>query len=149
MIVVQTASKQADQQVKKGVKRSSTALEIIHSDVYCPNMDAYGQKYFITFRDDYLRYMYLYMLHNKSEALEVFKVFKAEVEKQYEKQIKIVRSDRGSEYYGRYTEDGQVQGPFCKVSSTKWNCCPIYYAWFSGSEWCSRKKKLNIIGHGV
>lgn len=29
--------------------------------------------------------MYLYLLHNKSEALEAFKTFKAEVEKQYEK----------------------------------------------------------------
>ena len=75
-------------------------------------MDAYGQKYFITFIDDYSRYMYLYMLHNKSEALEAFKVFKDEVEKQYEKQIRIVRTDRGGKYYGRYTEDGQEQGPF-------------------------------------
>ena len=48
-------------------------------------MDTYGQKYFITFIDDYSRYMYLYMLHNKREALEAFKVFKAEVEKQCEK----------------------------------------------------------------
>ena len=44
--------------------------------------------------------------------LDVFKIFKAEVEKQCNKQIKIVRSDRGGEYYGRYTEDGQAPGPF-------------------------------------
>ena len=54
-------------------------------------MDAYGQKYFITFIDDYSRYMYLYMLHNKNEALDAFEVFKDEVEKQVGKQIKIVR----------------------------------------------------------
>ena len=71
-------------------------------------MDAYGQKYFITFIDDYSRYMYLYMLHNKSESLEVFTVLKAEVEKQCEKWIKIVRTDRNGEYYGRYTKDGQA-----------------------------------------
>ena len=58
--------------------------------------------------------MYLYILHNKNEALDAFKVFKAEVEKQYGKQIKIVRSDRGREYYGRYLEDGQAPGPFAK-----------------------------------
>ncbi|WKA11122.1 hypothetical protein VitviT2T_028652 [Vitis vinifera] len=58
--------------------------------------------------------MYLYILHNKHEALDAFKVFKAEVEKQYGKQIKIVRSDRGGEYYGRYLEDGQSPGPFAK-----------------------------------
>ena len=77
-------------------------------------MDSHGQKYFISFIDDYSRYMYLYMLHKKSEALDAFKIFKAEVEKQCGKQIKIVRSDRGGEYYGRYTEDGQALGPFIK-----------------------------------
>ena len=56
-------------------------------------MDASSPKYFITFIDDYSQYMYLYLLHSKDEALDVFKVFKAEVEKQCEKQIKIVRSD--------------------------------------------------------
>ncbi|KAL6347692.1 hypothetical protein AAG906_026221 [Vitis piasezkii] len=40
-------------------------------------------------------------------------VFKA-VEKQCGKQIKIVRSYRGGEYYGRYLEDGQSLGPFAK-----------------------------------
>ena len=39
---------------------------------------------------------------------------KAEVEKQCGKQIKIVRMDRGGEYYGRYTEDRQAPGPFAK-----------------------------------
>ena len=58
--------------------------------------------------------MHLYLLHNKSEALDAFKVFKAEVEKQCNKQIKIVRSDRRGEYYGRYTKNGQALGPFAK-----------------------------------
>ena len=49
--------------------------------------------------------MYLYMLHSKNEALEAFKVFKAEVEKQCDMQIKIVRLDIGGEYYGRYIEN--------------------------------------------
>ena len=77
-------------------------------------MDSHGQKYFISFIDDFSQYMYLYILHNKNEALDAFKVFKAEVEKQCGKQIKIVRSDRGGEYYGRYLEDGQSPGPFAK-----------------------------------
>ena len=58
--------------------------------------------------------MYLYLPNNKNEALDAFKVFKAEVEKQCDKQIKIVRSNRGGEYYGRYTNDGQATGPFAK-----------------------------------
>ena len=77
-------------------------------------MDAYGLKYFISFIDDYSRYMYIYLLHNKNEALGAFKFFKAEVDKQCRKQIKIVRTDRGGEYYGRYTKNGQTPSPFVK-----------------------------------
>ena len=58
--------------------------------------------------------MYLYMLRSKDEVLEAFKVFKAKVEKQCGKQVKIVRSDRGGEYYGRYTENGQAPDPFAR-----------------------------------
>ena len=99
---------------KKHANRSSNILEIIHTDICCPDMDMPGQKYFITFIDDYSRYMYVYLLHNEYEALDAFKIFKAEVENQCGKQIHIVRSDRGGEYYGRYTENGQAPGPFTK-----------------------------------
>ncbi|KAL0404178.1 UNVERIFIED_CONTAM: Secreted RxLR effector protein [Sesamum radiatum] len=77
-------------------------------------MDSYGQRYFITFIDDYSRYMCIYFLEHKSEALNAFKIFKAEVEKQCDKQIKIVWSDRGGEYFGRCTEGGQAPRPFAK-----------------------------------
>ena len=91
---------------KKGANKSSSILEIIYTDICCSNIDAHGQKYFITFIDDYSRYINVYLLHNKNETLDAFKVFKAEVENQCGKQINIVRSDRGGEYYGRYTENG-------------------------------------------
>ena len=67
---------------KKNANKSSNILEIIHIDICRPNMDMPGKKYFITFIDDYSRYMYVYLLHNKYEALDAFKVFKAEVENQ-------------------------------------------------------------------
>ena len=54
------------------------------------------------------------MHHNKNEALDAFKVFKVKVKKQCNKQIKIMRLDRGGEYYGRYMEAGQAPGPFMK-----------------------------------
>ena len=46
--------------------------------------------------------------------LYAFKVFKAKVEQQCEKQIKIVRSDRGGKFYSKYTKNGQAHGPFAK-----------------------------------
>ena len=100
----------------KGAKRSDTKLKIIHTDICGPftTQCLNGQRYFITFIDDFTRYMYLYLLNDKSEALDAFKVYKAEVEKQSGLSIKIVRSDRGGEYYGRFTDQGQRPGPFAK-----------------------------------
>ena len=42
----------------------------------------------------------VYPIKERSEALDKFKIFKAEVENQLDKRIKIVRSDCGGEYYG-------------------------------------------------
>jgi hypothetical protein len=54
-----------------------------------------GYDSFITFTDDYFRYGYIYPIKESSEALDKFKIFKAEVENQHDKRIKIVWSDRG------------------------------------------------------
>ena len=67
---------------------------------------------FITFTDDFSRYGYIYPIKHGSEALEKFKIFKAEVENQHDLKIKVVRSDRGGEYYGKHTPYGLVPGPF-------------------------------------
>ncbi|XP_028079583.1 uncharacterized protein LOC114281329 [Camellia sinensis] len=48
-------------------------------------------------------YTYVYLIREKSEALDMFKLYKAEVENQLGRRIKSVRSDRGGEYYGRFT----------------------------------------------
>ena len=53
-------------------------------------------------------------MHEKSQAINIFEMFITEVERQLDKNIKIVRSDRGDEYYGRYDESGQNPGPFAK-----------------------------------
>jgi hypothetical protein len=49
----------------------------------------------------------LYLLSEKSQALDAFKNFKAKVETQLGKKVKAVRFDRGGEYYGRYDESGE------------------------------------------
>jgi hypothetical protein len=69
---------------------------------------------FITFTDDFSHYGYIYLIKERSEALNKFKIFKAEVENQHNIKIKIVRSDHGGEYYGRHTPYGQVLGPFAR-----------------------------------
>jgi hypothetical protein len=46
--------------------------------------------------------------------LDKFKIFKAEVENQHDIKTKVVRSDRGGEYYGQHTSYDQVPGPFAR-----------------------------------
>jgi hypothetical protein len=70
--------------LNKGANRSSDILEIIHNDICSLDMDSHDHKYFISFIDYYSRYMYLYLLHNKNEALDAFKIFKAKVKKKKE-----------------------------------------------------------------
>ena len=75
-------------------------LGLIHSDVCGPiNVIAQGgYVYFVTFTDDLSRYDYVYLMKYKSEVFEKVKEFKAEVENQKGKSIKILRSDQGGEY---------------------------------------------------
>ena len=65
-----------------------------------------GYKYFITFIDYYSRYGFVELIREKFESLEAFKAFKDKVELQQGKMVKVVYSDKGGEYYGRYDEMG-------------------------------------------
>nr|GEY56310.1 zinc finger, CCHC-type [Tanacetum cinerariifolium] len=58
-----------------------------------------NKKYVITFIDDASRFCYVYLLHAKDEALNKFRIYKTKVELQQNDLIKILRTDRGGEYY--------------------------------------------------
>jgi hypothetical protein len=64
-------------------------LEIIHIDTCGPfpvrTVDGFDS--FITFIDDYSRYGYIYLIKERSEALDKCKQFKAEVENQHDLKI--------------------------------------------------------------
>jgi hypothetical protein len=80
----------------------------------------------ITFTDDFSRYDYIYPIKERSEALDKFKIFKAEVENQHNIRIKLVRSDHGGEYYGRHTPYDQVPEPFARFLPE--NCIVTQYS---------------------
>ena len=94
---------------KLGANRTTDVLELIHTYICEPFPTASwnGQQYFISFIDDYSRNGYLFLIHEKSQSLDVFKTFKVEVENRLNKRIKSVRSDRGGKYYGRYDDSGE------------------------------------------
>ncbi|XP_019056627.1 PREDICTED: probable receptor-like protein kinase At5g47070 [Tarenaya hassleriana] len=116
--------KQTKHTVKKAATRSTQLLELIHTDICGPfDISTWGgERYFITFIDDYSRYGYTYLLHDKSQSVNILEVFINEVERQLEKKVKVVRSDRGGEYYGKYNETGQCPGPFAKFLESKGIC---------------------------
>ncbi|GJS13125.1 retrotransposon protein, putative, ty1-copia subclass [Tanacetum coccineum] len=82
------------------VERAKDLLGLICTDVCGPFkiMSRQGASYFITFTDDFSRYGYVYLLKNKHEVFETFKVFQKEAENQLGKTIKSLRSDHGGEY---------------------------------------------------
>lgn len=77
--------------------------EMIHSDVCGPmNIESpRGSRYFVLFKDDCTGYRQVYFMRHKSEVLDRFKIFEALVSKQTKNQIKILRSDNGTEYTSR------------------------------------------------
>ncbi|CAL9012352.1 unnamed protein product [Prunus brigantina] len=85
---------------KEGAWRASYPLELVHTDLCGPmqNESIGGNRYFITFIDDFSRMCWVYFLRNKSDTFNVFKKFKAFVELQSGFSLKKLRSDRGGEY---------------------------------------------------
>ncbi|GJW82907.1 zinc finger, CCHC-type containing protein [Tanacetum coccineum] len=84
----------------QNIKRETGVLELIHSDLCdlhaTPSLG--NKEYFVTFIDDASRFCYVYLLHITDEALDIFKVFKTEVELQQGSLIKRFKTDRGGEY---------------------------------------------------
>ena len=85
---------------KASTWRASQVLQLIHSDICGPitPMSNSNKRYLITFIDDYSRKTWVYFLAEKSHAFDTFKNFKNRVEKETNKFIKGLRTDRGGEY---------------------------------------------------
>ena len=75
-------------------------LEMVHTDLCGPMQtpSLTGNVYFMTFIDDFSQKTWVYLLKQKSQSFHVFKSFKAMVEKESDRFIKVLRSNRGVEY---------------------------------------------------
>jgi hypothetical protein len=96
-------------------ERNLAPLELIHSDICEINgvLTKGGKKYFMMLIDDETRFFYFYLLQTKNEALDYFKIYKAEVENQLARKIKLLRSDRDGENFSKifdefYEEHGVI-----------------------------------------
>jgi len=54
--------------------------------------------------------------------MNALKVYINEMERQLDRKVKIVRSDRVGEYYGRYDKSGQHPGSFAKFLEKRGIC---------------------------
>ena len=84
----------------KSILKEFEPLDLIHFDL-CEfdGITTRGSKiYFITFIDDCFEFTFIYLLKNKSEALDAFKSFVCEIENQHDRKVKSLYSDKGIEH---------------------------------------------------
>ena len=81
-------------------RRAEEKLQLVHSDV-CGKVNSKslsGGEYFLTFVDDSTRYVWVYILKQKSQVFERFLEWKIMVEKSTGKKLQTLRTDNGGEY---------------------------------------------------
>jgi hypothetical protein len=81
--------------------RAKKPLELIHTDIgYLIHTTWFGEKYVISFIDDYTRLQKLYLMKTKSseEALEKFKEYLNYVGRYHRTEYKTLRADGGGEF---------------------------------------------------
>jgi hypothetical protein len=78
-------------------------FDIIHSDVYgLLAIQLLGAKrYFVTFIDEFIHYTWIYCVQYNSDIKSIYQTFYNFVEKQFYTKIKILISDKGSEYVNK------------------------------------------------
>jgi hypothetical protein len=81
--------------------RAEGILQLVHNNVFGPVLVQSLEKivYYVSLIDEFSRNTWIYFLGNKSEVFDRFKDFKALMENQTEKRIKVLRMDNGGQFY--------------------------------------------------
>ena len=97
-------------------------MDLIHSDVFgSVDVPSIGRSvYYVSFIDDFSIRTWVYFLRSKAEVFSHFKEFKAMVELQTGKKIKILRTDNGGEFCSN------VFDTFCKDCGIKREKTTLY-----------------------
>ena len=105
-----------------GGKRMKQMLELVHSNVFGPvKVPSLGKSmYYVSFIDDFSSNTHIYFLKKKSEAFDRFKEFKALVENQIEKKIKVLRTNNSGEFCSKEFEE------FYKKCGIEWQKATPY-----------------------
>lgn len=95
-----TSGKHVEGPFPSNKSKTSEVLHLIHSDLSRPITltSLGGYLYYIIFVDDFSHKTWTFFLKNRSQAFNMFKDFKALVEKQPGKQIKIFKSENDKQF---------------------------------------------------
>jgi hypothetical protein len=115
-----------DQFPEKVSHHSKHPLEHIHSNLHeVPCLTHTGFHYWLTLINDCTHYCWIYLLKKKNEALPVFKLFKAQVEKQYGYLICILQEDKGVNSLAMKGMHFLVNTRFCTGHTSAEQCCGV------------------------
>nr|CAE03661.3 OSJNBa0042N22.2 [Oryza sativa Japonica Group]CAE76041.1 B1292H11.27 [Oryza sativa Japonica Group] len=91
----------------KNIMTTTRPLELLHMDLFGPvaYISIGGNKYGFVIVDDFSRFTWVYFLHDKSEAQDVFKRFAKQAQNLCDLTIKRVRSDNGGEFKNTQVEE--------------------------------------------
>ena len=123
------ANKMCNLPFKNNRKRATDLLEIIHTDV-CGSFKTAGlngEKYFVSFIDDYSKIAKVYCIKTKDEVFDCMVKFINESENLTGKKVKIIRCDNGKEYLNnRFYK-------YVKEKGIVLNNCPTYVHELNGT----------------
>jgi Reverse transcriptase (RNA-dependent DNA polymerase)/Integrase core domain/gag-polypeptide of LTR copia-type/GAG-pre-integrase domain len=85
------------------ITKVEKCFDLIHSDVWGPSpVESYNHyKYYVTFIDDFSKTTWVYLLKTKNEVFSCFQEFFNFITNQYNAQVKVFRSDNGTEYMNK------------------------------------------------
>ena len=102
-------------------------LQLVYTDICGPYRVASksGYKYFISFIDEYSKMSWIYLLKNKSDAINALKTFHKDISLFYNIPIKAIRSDNGGEFtsnkWKTYCKDNHIVQQFTSRYSPQQN----------------------------
>jgi transposase InsO family protein len=99
-----------------------------------------GSSYLATFIDDFSRRTWIFFMRTKSEVFSWFREFKALMENQTGKNIKVLRSDNGGEYTSNDFND------FCREAGIKKEKTVPYNPQQNG---VAKRKNQSIVGASI
>lgn len=124
---------------------SAKAFDLVHSDVWgpAPTSSLSGCRYYVSFVDDYSKFVWVYFLHNKSQVHSIVQLFLEMVSTQFSTKIKAFQTDWGGEYRN-------VSNMLQQKGITHQISCPYTPEQNGSSERCNRvivEKGLALLAH--